>query len=672
MPATKKRLIEAEDLYRFQLLSEPRLSPDGAIVVYTLQRVDRKTEKKYSNLWIVSTKGGEPRQFTYGDQSDNHPRWSPDGSLLAFLSNREDQEKPAQVYLIPINGGEARKLTNIEGTINSLDWSPDGKQLLLSVQKTDPEELERQKDEQKKKLGVVSRHYDRVFFKLDGVGYLPHERTHLWLVDVKNGKARQITDHPIWDEREPAWSPDGKSIAFISNRTEMPDLQPYDDDLFVLPVKDHEARKISAPTGPKSMPSFSPDGRLIAYLGFEGEDQGYRNNSLWIVPTDGSAAACNLTEKYDIHVSPWTINDMGQPEQMPPTWSTDGQTLYFPVSYHGSSLLKSIHSNGENLKDIIGEGGVVGSFNFDQDQSHLAYFYGGLYDPGQIHFRDMQNGKETVLTRNNKALLDSLKLSHVEEVWFKSPSGMDLQGWIMTPPDFDPQKKYPSILEIHGGPETQYGNFFMFEFNYFASNGYVVFFSNPRGGRGYGEEHTRAIWRDRGSWGGADYDDLIAWVDVVSKKPYIDTNRMGVTGGSYGGYMTNWIIGHTNRFQAAVTQRCVSNFISMWGSSDFNWAFQLELSKKPPFEDLEYYWNISPMKYIGNAKTPTMVIHNENDHRCPIEQGEQVYVALQTLGVDTEMVRFPEEFHGLSRTGRTDRKIVRLNSILRWMDKYLK
>lgn len=209
----------------------------------------------------------------------------------------------------------------------------------------------------------------------------------------------------------------------------------------------------------------------------------------------------------------------------------------------------------------------------------------------------------------------------------------------------------------------------MHEFYFLAASGFVVYFSNPRGGRGYGEEHTKAIWRN---WGSADYADLMAWADTVAKLPYIDVDRMGVTGGSYGGYMTVWIIGHTDRFKAAVTQRCVSNFVSMWGSSDFNWVFQQELNDKAPFEDLQTFWEHSPIAYIGNAKTPTLVIHNENDHRCPIEQGEQVFVALKRLGVDTEFVRFPEEFHGLSRTGRTDRRIARLNHIKRWFVKYLK
>jgi dipeptidyl aminopeptidase/acylaminoacyl peptidase len=273
------------------------------------------------------------------------------------------------------------------------------------------------------------------------------------------------------------------------------------------------------------------------------------------------------------------------------------------------------------------------------------------------------------LTRVNRALFEAVELSKVEEVWFKGPDGNDLQGWLMLPPGFDPKKKYPSILEIHGGPLTQYGKFFMHEFYFLAAQGYVVYFCNPRGGRGYGEAHARSIY---GAWGTTDYADLMAWTDFVAAKPYIDTKRMGVTGGSYGGYMTLWIIGHTERFKAAAAQRVVSNFVSEWGSSDYNWTFEYEVMAGPPFKDFQKWWDMSPIKYIGNAKTPTMITHSENDLRCPIEQGEQAFVALKRLGVETEFIRFPEEFHGLSRTGRTDRKIARLGHIARWMNKFLK
>ncbi len=671
MRAPKKRRITAEDLYRFQLISSCEISPNGRHVVFCLQGVDKKSEKKYSNLWIVPAEGGRARQFTYGDQLDAQPRWSPDGAEIAFISNRGD-EKQSQIYIIPFHGGEARQLTKVKGTIGYFAWAPHGKELVFTLRKRDREEVDRERDEHKKKLGVVSRHITRVFFKEDEVGFLPKERWHIWTINVRTGRSIQLTESEVYDEYAPCWSPDGKAIAFCSNRSDDPDLDPDAIDLFVIWVGTRDLRKIEAPLGPKETPSFSPDGKWLAYYGREGRGQWWKQTCLWVVPSDGSRKARNLTEPFDFNVSSWTINDMGgSPAMMPPTWSKDGKTLYFQVAHHGNTLLKSISSEGDtrSLQTVIGDNGVVGAYNFSRDQSKLTYFHADMVDPGQVWVRDMATGRSRELTHINENTLRVLDLGEVEEVWFKGNAENDLHGWILKPPGFDGSKKYPSILEIHGGPLVQYGNFFMHEFYYLAAQGYVVYFCNPRGSQGYGEEHAKAI---RNNWGTGDYDDVMAWADFVEKKPYIDKERMGVTGGSYGGYMTNWIIGQTDRFKAAVTQRCVSNLISMWGSSDFNWVFQEVFGDESPWENVENYWRQSPLKYIGNAKTPTLVIHSEQDLRCATEQGEQVFVALKKLGVDTEMVRFPDEPHGLSRGGRTDRRIERLKHILRWFDHYLK
>ena len=665
----KKQKVKAEDLYKLELISDLQISPDGESIIYAQQRIEAKTEKKYSNLWVVSTKNGKARQFTFGNQVDRSPRWSPDGSTIAFLSNR-DNEKQFQIYLIPTQGGEAKCLTKAQGEFATIAWSPDGKQIVSQFRKKDKDAIEREQDEQKKKLGVVERHIQRVFYKLDGYGFLPKERWHIWTFDAKNGRGKQLTDGDIHDELHPTFSPDGKFIAFVSNRTPNPDLDPDAVDLFIVPANGGEMIKISTPIGGKYLPSFSPDGQYIAYIGKEGKGNWWKNDNLWVVPIDNSKPAKNLTKKYDFHISIATINDTnnGAAALVKPTWSLDGKRIFFQVSKHGSTNLYSVNTQGNELCEEIPGSGVVGVYSFDETQEKLAYFQGTMVDPGQIFIQERSSRTSRQLTHLNQRLLKAKDLGTIEEVWITGSDGNDIQGWILKPPGFNPKEKYPSILEIHGGPLAQYGNFFMHEFFFLAAQGYVVHFCNPRGGQGYGEEHAKAIW---GDWGNKDYLDLMAWTDFIAKKPYIDRKNMGVTGGSYGGYMTLWIIGHTKRFKAAVAQRVVSNFVSMWGSSDMNWVFQQVINNKPPWEDIESVWDHSPMKYIGNAKTPTLLIHSENDNRCPIEQGEQAFVALKYLGVDCEMVRYPEEPHGLSRSGRTDRRVSRLKHILRWFDKYL-
>lgn len=669
--AQVKRPITAEDLYRIQTLSDSQLSPDGRHIICCVERVDRETEKKYTNLWLVPTGNGRPRQFTYGNQKDHHPRWSPDGRTIAFLSNRED-EKQEQIYLIPVDGGEARPLTGLKGNFGSIEWSPDRKQLVCEFRLKDKEAVEREEDKRKRELGVVARHITRLDYRLDGVGYLPQERWHIWTINARTGKAKQLTSGPTYDETMPRWSPDGREILFFSNRSQRPDIDTHLIDLYAIPAAGGALRKIETPAGPKSLASYSPDGRWIAYVGTLGDGDWWQNNNVWLVPADGSAPAQNLTGVHDIEVASETLTDTGNRPLLPPAWSPDGRQLAFQVSRHGETRLCSLPLGGRDLHTLVA-GGVVGSFGFDADWNRLCYFHSSFMDLGQLWLQSLEDGRPAPkpshrLTDFNR-WLRRVDLGQIEEVWYKGQGGNDLQGWILKPPGFDESKQYPSILEIHGGPWAQYGNAFMHEFYFLAAHGYVVYFTNPRGGQGYGEDHSKAIHR---TWGRADYADLMAWADHVAALPYIDPERMGVTGGSYGGYMTTWIIGHTNRFKAAVAQRVVSNAVSFWGSSDVGYLFEDTWNDRPPYQDLDPYWEQSPIKYIGNAATPTLLIHSEQDFRCAQEQAEQVFIALRQQGVDTELVLFPESSHGLSRDGRTDRRIVRLNHILRWFEKYLK
>lgn len=667
-----KRRITAADLYQFKTISDPQISPDGQNVIFCVQWVERKTEKVYTNLWLVSTTDHQPaRQFTYGKQADTHPRWSPDSTQIAFFSNRQD-EKQAQIFLIPLHGGEARPLTDLIGSFADFEWSPDGAQLACQFRHKDAAVIAREEDEQKKKLGVVERPITRVDYRMDGYGYTPQEKWHIWLVTTDNGTATQLTTGD-YHETDPRWSPDGQKILFVSNRDEQSDLNPDAVNVYLIPAAGGDMQVVDTPYGRKFAPAFSPDGQHISYLGRKQTGKWYQNADIFVVSVNGGDGK-NITGDQDIHFSSVTNGDVGgSPSMSRPAWGNDGHTIYAIASVHGSQPLLAVQMGQTTTVTAVNDNdgpSVVGPFSLSADGSKLVYWGGTLLDPGQVWLHDFTNGSNRALTQFNADLLAELTVGQIEEVWFKAADGYDLHGWIMTPPDFDPQQQYPSILEIHGGPQTQYGRLFIHELNYLAAQGYVVYWSNPRGGQGYGEAHAAAIY---GRWGTVDYDDVMAWADYMTQQPYIDPARMGVTGGSYGGYMTALIIGKTDRFKAAVAQRVVSNIISFYGSSDLNRGTEyLTGAEAPPWDAFDTYWDMSPMKYIGHASTPTLIIHSEQDLRCQREQGEQVFVALRRLGVDTELVLFPEESHGLSRNGRTDRRIARLDHMLHWFDKYLK
>jgi dipeptidyl aminopeptidase/acylaminoacyl peptidase len=395
-----------------------------------------------------------------------------------------------------------------------------------------------------------------------------------------------------------------------------------------------------------------------------------QNTCLFTVPAAGGKAR-NLSAVYDLHLNLMTLTDVGSnTPQPPPTWSRDGRRLFIQATELGNQPLLAFDTQTGDYERIIDEPGLVGNFSLDAAQTKLAYLWGDLHSTGQVWQRPLDTPEATALTHFNKQLLAEINWGQIEEVWVDGPDGNELHGWILQPPDFDPTQQYPAIIEIHGGPMSQYGRVLMHEFHFLAAQGYVVAFSNPRGSQGYGEAHATAI---ANRWGTVDYEDVMAWTDYVAALPFVDAQRMGVTGGSYGGYMTTLIIGKTNRFKAAVAQRVVSNLLSFYGSSDMNWMTEYLIgSDVRPWDDLAGYWQQSPISFIGNARTPTLIIHSEADFRCDREQGEQVFVALKRLGVDAEMVLFPEESHGLSRDGRTDRRIQRLQHMKRWFDTYLK
>lgn len=669
MPAQEKRPLTADDLYKLQLVTDPQISPDGKQVLFGLIRVDEKTEKKYTNLWLAATDGSTPpRQFTVGDHSDSYARWSPDGRSIAFLSNRKD-EKQQQIYRMPVDGGEAQPLTDLKGSFSGFAWSPDGRRLVTQFRKKDEEALEREQDEQKKKLGVVVRRITTLDYKFDGAGYLPDEQWHIWTIDADSGAATQLTDGDK-SETGPIWSADGAWIYFVSNRSERPDVDMDEVEIYRVPADGGEMALVPSQPGRKYNLAASPDGRWLAFMGRERKGHWYQNANLYIVPVDGGEVR-PLSVGSDLHLALASLTDTGSGSPDPgPVWSADSSQLFVLATEKGNQPLLAFPTTGDGYRRIIDAPGLIGAFSLDAANERIAYLWGEMLLPGQVRVRELAADETYHLTHFNKALLDEIEWGDIEEVTFKGPDDNDLQGWILKPPGFDPNETYPSILEIHGGPQTQYARALMHEFHFLAAHGYVVTWSNPRGSQGYGEAFAGAIYNQ---WGTVDFADVMAWADTVEQLPYVDPQRMGVTGGSYGGYMTTLIIGKTDRFKAAVAQRVVSNLISFYGASDLHHGTEELMGPGDgPWAELENYWRMSPIAYIGNATTPTMLIHSEQDLRCPQEQGEQVFTALRRRGIDTELILFPEESHGLSRIGRTDRRIQRLNHMLRWFETYLK
>ena len=386
--------IKATDLYRMQLIQDAEISPNGKFVVSVVQRVREKDQKKFSNLYLHDVSTGKEKNFTTGNQSDTNPKWSPDGKTIAFISNRDNEKQP-QIYLISLEGGEAQKLTDLSGEFLNYSWSPDGKKFICEFRKKNPEAIERENDEAKNKLGIVSRQITRVFYRLDGYGWYPDDRRHIWEINAKSGKAKQLTNHPVFDETGPFLSSDGNLIGYFSNQTPDPDLQPDRIDLFILDSVNEKTRKIETPIGPKWDGSFSPDGKWITYIVQIGEGEGWRNHNIWVIPTDGGRPAKNLTEKYDLHVNGSTLNDNGPAPVISPSWSSDSQWIFFQEAKHGNVRLMKVNVETGELIPVIDEVGVVGKPKFDSSQTKLMYIFGQSRSLPQIFVRSMDANQQT-------------------------------------------------------------------------------------------------------------------------------------------------------------------------------------------------------------------------------------------------------------------------------------
>lgn len=653
----EQKLMTGEDLYGFHWASDPQLSPDGKQVAFVLAEIDRESDEYRSAVYLVpSDASAEPRRFTYGPKKDTSPRWSPDGSRLLFLSDRD--EKP-QVHVIPADGGEARKVTSVENGVREPAWSPDGR-LVAFTSTTGIKADEDLKD-------VVAYHYAEAHFKDDGEG-IKRGRGHLFVQEVGGDAAPvQLTEGED-DYSSPVWSPDGRTIAVVSQQGENRAFE-WVSDIFLVPAEGGGTpRRVTPSKGPSSGPAFSPDGAKLSYAGHQSPPPTGpgTNTGVWVVPVVGGEPQL-LTGEWDRSAendvnsdSRWGSNDLS------PVWAEDGSRLYFSGSDRGAAHVYTVSASGGDVRAVTSGEIVVDAFSIAGER--LAYVGAEMLNPGDLYSCALDGSDPVRLTHINEEHLRGFALSMPEEVRFRSTEDTEVQGWVMRPAGFREGEQYPLIVEVHGGPHTLYGYTFFHEFQVLSAKGYGVLFTNPRGSTGYGQDFTTCITRQ---WGERDYQDIMTAADWAASQPWVDARRMGIAGGSYGGYMTSWVVGHTDRFRAAVTERCLSSWSSFYGTSDIGPMFSEWQVGGTPWDNPEGYARMSPITYVHNVKTPLLVMHSEEDHRCPVEQGEQVFVSLKRLGCETELVRFPQEAHGLTRGGKPKRRLEHLGRIVDWFERYM-
>jgi dipeptidyl aminopeptidase/acylaminoacyl peptidase len=647
-----RRGITPEDYLSFQFIADPHLSPDGKNVAYVLTTIDQKKNRRDSSVWLVLADGSTaPRRLSAEDFSSNSPRWSPDGKTLAILSARNpdssasDSPKP-QVYLLPMtSGGEGIALTKLKNGVQSYQWSPDGTRIVV-VGSSGPSDGIAPAD---RKSDV--RHYTHTRYKFNDTGWYDDKRRHLWVVNTQSGEAKQITEGQDWNDTDPQWSPDGTRIAFVSDRTGKAYDDSYNTDVWVIPATGGTLTKISDHPFEDESPRWSPDGKQIL---FTGQTERHQFSKLYVADSSGSAASQLAVNGLDL--IPTELH-----------WPASG-SVYFAAGVKGQTQIFRADPAAHTFSALISGLRGVRAFDVNSAAGKIVYLANDFQHLDDLYVANLDGGGERRLTHLNTGLWEQLDLQPVERLPYKSMDGLPVEGFFVKPLGWQPGKKYPMVLVIHGGPEGMFGVDWYHEFQVYAAKGWAVFFCNPRGSTGYGEKFERG---EINNWGGMDYQDIMAGVDAALKQyPWINPNNLGVTGGSYGGYMTNWVVSHTNRFKAAVTLRSVSNFISDDGTRDYPYGHE-DYFKGFLFDDFEQYWEASPLKYARNVRTPTLILHSDNDFRVPIEQGEQWFRALQHYGVPSELVFFPRENHNLTRTGEPKHLVESLNWQLYWFDRFL-
>jgi dipeptidyl aminopeptidase/acylaminoacyl peptidase len=646
-----KKPLQLDDLYRFQEVSDPRCSPDGKWIAYSVATDDRQADKRHTSIWMVSWDGAQDVRLTYDVESESSPRWSPDGKYLSFVSSRAGRAKGSQVWVLDRRGGEARQLTHVKDhTISQYEWSPDSKKLLLIMK-----EKEQPDSDEKPAAGAPPKSpkpivIDRYHFKQDKEGYLSGAKhNHIYIFDIESEKLDQLTTDKAYDETDALWSPDGTKIAFVSNHDKDPD-RTENTDIFIADAHPGAApRRLTNYPGPDSGPlSWSPDSKLIAYLqGSESKFSAYNMNRLAVVSAEGATPRV-LTQKLDRGVSF-------------PAFTGDAQSLLFLVADDRSEYPARVAGAGGAVERLMAGPIVVSALS--NAGGHTAALVANDQAPPEVFA--LEGGSLRKLTRHNDALISELQLGAVEDISFKSHDGTEVHGLLTKPPSYQPGKKVPTLLRIHGGPNGQDAHAFSFERQFLAGKGYAVIAVNYRGSAGRGEKYGQSIFAD---WGDKEVADLLAGVDHVVNIGVADPNRLGIGGWSYGGILTDYTIASDPRFKAAISGAGSALQLSMYGVDQYTIQYDNELG--PPWRNPEAWMKVSyPFFKADRIHTPTLFMGGDKDFNVPLVGGEQMYQALRSLGVPTELVIYPGEFHGFTRPSFIRDRYERY---LAWYDKYLK